>query len=265
VSLPDDTSPRLADIDWRWALPRIALLFIATRLLVLAVALAVEVTESAQPAGASIDERPIITSLTGWDSTYFLGIAESGYHADPSYGPDYAFYPLYPVVIKVASLPTLGDTAVAAILAANGAFALALVALYALSVRYLTPARALLSLWFLALAPGAAAFTLAYADSLFLFLTVGVFLAAELRRPWIAGIALALATGRGEATDRTETERRSACEPDGGHVAARGPKPTEVAIRPRWGWCGSARARAGTPPPRASARAGAASIDGPSR
>jgi hypothetical protein len=194
VSLPDDTSPRLADIDWRWALPRIALLFIATRLLVLAVALAVEVTESAQPAGASIDERPIITSLTGWDSTYFLGIAESGYHADPSYGPDYAFYPLYPVVIKVASLPTLGDTAVAAILAANGAFALALVALYALSVRYLTPARALLSLWFLALAPGAAAFTLAYADSLFLFLTVGVFLAAELRRPWIAGIALALAT-----------------------------------------------------------------------
>jgi hypothetical protein len=199
VSLPHDAPSRISDIDWRWALPRIALLFIVTRLLVLVVAVAVETTQPGPPAGVSVDERPIITSLTVWDGTWFLGIAEEGYHAafDSGAGgglyPDYAFYPLYPAATKAASLLTLGDTALAGILVANIAFALALVALYALSVRYLTPARALLSLWFLALAPGAVAFALSYSDSLFLLLAVGVFLAAELRHPWIAGIALALA------------------------------------------------------------------------
>ena len=192
MSLPDDATLRLSDIDWRWALPRIALLFIVTRLLVLAVAVSVEVTQPDPPK--VLDERPVIGSLVIWDSEYFLGVAEDGYHADPAYGPDYAFYPLYPATVKAASLLTAGDTAIAGILVANVAFALALVALYALSVRYLTPTRALLSLWFLALAPGAAAFTLSYSDSLFLLLSVGVFLAAELRHPWIAGIALALAT-----------------------------------------------------------------------
>ena len=194
MSLPSTSSPRLSDIDWRWSLPRIALLFVATRLLVLVIAAMVEITQPDLPLPVGVDARPILTSLTGWDGAYFIAIAENGYHADPSYGFDYAFYPFYPLVIKALSLFTLGDTAIAGILVANGAFALALVALFALSIRYITPTQAHLSLWFLGLAPGAAAFALAYSDSLFLLLTVCVFLAAELRRPWIAGIALALAT-----------------------------------------------------------------------
>lgn len=198
VSLPNEAAPRFSDIDWRWALPRIALLFIATRLLVLTVAVAAETTQPDHPAGASLDWRPVITSLTVWDGRRFIGIADEGYHAEPISPSDpyvdYAFYPLYPVAIKGATLLTGGDTALAGILVANVAFALALVALYALSVRYLRRERALLSLWFLALAPGAGAFTLSYSDSLFLLLSVSTFLAAELRRPWLAGIAVALAT-----------------------------------------------------------------------
>ena len=196
MSLPDDASPRLTDIDWRWALPRIAVVFIVTRLLVLVVAVAVEVTQPALQAPDHLvsDDRPILTTLTAWDGDWYRSIAETGYHSEIERWPDYAFYPLYPATVRAASLLTLGDTGLASLLVSNAAFALALVALYALSVRYLTRERAIFSLWLLALAPGAVAFTLAYSESLFLLLVISAFLAAEMRRPWLAGIALAVAT-----------------------------------------------------------------------
>jgi hypothetical protein len=163
-------------------------------LLVLAVAVAVETTQPPPPDGVRIDDRPIVASLTAWDGTYYVGIAEDGYHADPAYGPDYAFYPGYPVVVRAASLFTGGDVAVAAILVANVVYLLALVLLYALAVRHLDPGRAVLSLWFLSLAPGAVAYALSYSEGLFLLFAVGAFLAMETRHPWLAGTALALAT-----------------------------------------------------------------------
>lgn len=192
MGLPTD-APRFRDIDWRWALPRILLLFLLTRLLVVGVAVAVETTQPPPPPGIRADERPIIGSLSAWDGTYYLGIAESGYHVEPDPFPDWAFYPLYPVATKALSVVTAGDVALAGILAANLAFLAALVVLYALSVRFLPPERALLSLWFLALAPGAASFSLVYTESLFLLLSAAAFLAAENRRAWVVGLLYALA------------------------------------------------------------------------
>ena len=194
MSLPDDASPRLTDIDWRWALPRIAVVFIVTRLLVLAVAVAVEVTQPAPPEGIRVDERPLIASLTVWEGTYYVGVAEDGYHADPAYGPDYAFYPGYPLVVRATSVLTLGDMSIAAIVATNAAFLLALVALFALSVRRLEPGRAILSLWFFSLAPGAIAYSISYSDSQFALFAICAFLAMETRHPWLSGLSLALAT-----------------------------------------------------------------------
>jgi Mannosyltransferase (PIG-V) len=194
VSLPATASPRLSDIDWRWALPRILLVFIATRLLVLAVAVAVETTQPAPPEGVRADDRPIIGSLTAWDGVYYVGIASDGYHAEFEDFPDYAFYPGYPIAVRATMLFTGGDAGLASVIAANVAFFLALVALYALSVRHLDPARALLSLWFLSLAPGAIAYALSYSDSLLLVLAACAFLALETKHGWLAGIALALAT-----------------------------------------------------------------------
>ena len=194
VSLPATAPPRRSDIDWRWALPRILLVFIVTRLLVLAVVVAVETTQPMPPEGVRVDDRPIIGSLTAWDATYYVGIAEEGYHAQVDDFPDYAFYPGYPIVVRATMLFTAGDAGVAAIIAGNLAFFLAMVVLYALSVRQLEPARAMLGLWFLSLAPGAIAFTLSYSDSLLLLLAACAFLAMETRHGWLAGIALALAT-----------------------------------------------------------------------
>jgi hypothetical protein len=192
VSLPSTADARSAWVDWRWALPRIALVFVISRLLVLAVAVAAEVAQPAPPGAVRIDERPIVTSLTLWDTEHYLAIASDGYDAEVETFPEYAFYPGYAVVMRAASLVTLGDLPLAGLLTANVAFALALVALYALSVRYQAPDRAILSLWFLALAPPNFVFTMAYSDSLFLLLAVGAFLAAETRHPWISGALVAL-------------------------------------------------------------------------
>ena len=181
-------------IDWRWALPRLAAVFVVTRLLVMLVALGAEASQPVPADIVRVEDRPILASLTLWDGEYYLGIAADGYHADPAYGPDYAFYPGYPATIRALSLVTLGDLGVASVLASNLAFFLALAVLYALSVRYLSRERAILALWFLALAPGAAAFGLSYSDSLFLLLVASAFLAMETRHPWLAGMALALAT-----------------------------------------------------------------------
>ena len=145
------------------------------------------------PDGVRVDERPIITSLTSWDAEWYLSIAESGYHAEFGDFPDYAFFPAYPVTVRALGLLTGGDLAVASVLASNLAFALALVVLFALSMRYLTRERSILSLWFLALAPGALAFTLSYSESLFLLLATGAFLAAERRRAWVVGALLTVA------------------------------------------------------------------------
>ena len=54
------------------------------------------------------------------------------------------------------------------------------------------PSAPILSLGFLALAPPNFVFAMAYSDSLFLLLAVGAFLAAETRRPWLAGTLVAL-------------------------------------------------------------------------
>ncbi len=193
VSLPATAPPRLRDIDWRWALPRIAVVFLVTRLLVMSVAVAVETTQPPPPDGVRVDERPVLASLTSWDAEWYLSIAETGYHADFDEFPDYAFFPAYPITIRAVGLLTGGDLAIASVLAANLAFAAALVVLFALSVRYLTTERSIHSLWFLALAPGALAFTLSYSESLFLLLATGAFLAAERRRPWVVGALLAVA------------------------------------------------------------------------
>jgi hypothetical protein len=90
------TTPEDVDARWRWALPRIVLLFVATRLLLAAIAAIVEATQAAPAAGVRWTDAPLLVSLTVFDCRQYLGIAAAGYHAAPIYGAyvDYAFFPL---------------------------------------------------------------------------------------------------------------------------------------------------------------------------
>jgi len=180
----------------REAVATIAGVFLASRIVLLIVAIVVEQDLALSYHGPTFSDVPLLKSLTGSDAIYFLGIARDGYHVQPVQLDfhDWAFFPLFPLVTKVASILTLGDVALAGVLVSNLAFVAALGVLYRLAVRHLEHEDALRSLAFVAFAPGAVAFAMAYSDSLFLLLAAAAFLAAEERRWSVAALFYALAT-----------------------------------------------------------------------
>jgi hypothetical protein len=181
---------------WREALGAITALFVVTRGALVLIATFLERNIPLGYHGATYSSAPVLSSLTGSDSVFLLGIAAQGYHAEPiSKGfLDWAFFPLYPIVVRLVSYLTFGDVAVAGVIVSNVAFVAALVVLYRLAVPHLGHDVAVRSLAFVALAPGAVAFAMAYTDSLFLLLAAGAFLAAEQRRWWLMAVLYGLAT-----------------------------------------------------------------------
>jgi len=186
---------RLARPRWRDAAIRIVAVFLVTRLLVVLVAVFLEQSIPLGYDGPSYSRAPIAKSLTGEDAVYYLGIAAQGYHLQPvkENHYDWVFFPLYPIVVRAFSILTLGDVTLAGILAANLAFLAAALALYRLSLDHLSHDVAVRSVVYLAIAPGAVAFAMAYSDSLFLLLAVGAFLAAERQRWLTMGVLYGLA------------------------------------------------------------------------
>ena len=181
---------------WREALVAIAALFIVSRGALVLIALFLENNIPLAYHGPTYATDLVLASLTGTDSPYLLGIAAEGYHDAPVRDAfrDWAFFPLYPLLVRVVSVLTLGNIAVAGVLVANVAFVGALAVLYALTIRYLDHDRAVRSLAFLTFAPGAVAFAMAYTDSLFLLLAAGAFLAAETRRWALMALLYGLAS-----------------------------------------------------------------------
>jgi mannosyltransferase PIG-V len=183
-----------------WRLPRshAAILaggFIASRLIIVFAAVIAENLLPRNPTLTSGDPGPILRSLSSWDGWYYLGIASQGYHAAPVAGQyhDYAFLPLYPAIVALLSWPWPQYAGLVAVLVSNIAFAMALVLLYHLGRPFLGGRRAAMAGVLLAIVPFGAAFAMAYAESLFLALSLGAFLAAERDRRALAGILLALA------------------------------------------------------------------------
>ncbi len=137
-----------------------------------------------------------MTGLTGYDSVYYLGIASEGYHLAPitqSYR-DWAFFPAYPLLVRAADLVLPGSIAVAGLLVANTALLLGMLLVARLmgdagQAQAVRPA-----MWLLVFAPGAAAFGMAYSDSLLLAASAGALLAVRRDRTWVAALLLSVAT-----------------------------------------------------------------------
>ena len=89
-------------------------IFLASRILIVGAAIVAEYLVP-RNAGLAAGAGPILDSLTAWDGWYYLGIAREGYHAAPVAGAysDIAFAPLYPLLIRVVSLPFQGFEAIA--------------------------------------------------------------------------------------------------------------------------------------------------------
>lgn len=130
-----------------------------------------------------------------WDSAWYLKIAHVGYFSRPSS----AFYPLYPLLVRVAS-PLFGSGLVAGAAISIAALAGALYLLYRLARLDLTEHGAGLTVMLVALFPTALYFSAVYTESLYLLLSVGAVFAARLGR-WrcasVLGCAAALSRPNG--------------------------------------------------------------------
>ena len=177
------------------AAPAVVATWLVSRVLVAAAAVAAENLVARNPRLASGSGGPVLSSLTSWDGWWYLGIARSGYHAAPISGQyhDYAFFPLYPALVRMLSLATPTYDGLIAVLLSNVLFLVALWLLYRLTAEVLDEDRALWSVVLLCLFPFSWVFSMAYGESLFLALSLGSLLAAERGRAGWAAILASLA------------------------------------------------------------------------
>jgi hypothetical protein len=132
--------------------------------------------------------------VTGWnkqDANWFLMIARDGYS---DHNGSAAFYPAYPVLIRMVGYLCLGHQLVAAYIVSNGALVAALVILYRLTEREFDTAFARRAVLYLAVFPTAFFLFDTYSEALFLLAAVGAFYLARSRRWGWAGLVGLLAT-----------------------------------------------------------------------
>ncbi|MCU0491231.1 MAG: hypothetical protein MUD01_06570 [Chloroflexaceae bacterium] len=174
--------------------------FVITRLLLLLVIWLSMATIPMRPGQwlyASPDNLPL-DGLIRFDSWWYHNIITSGYRlGDVSAGiqGNVAFFPLYPVVVGMASVLT-GDVFVAGVLVSHLAFFVALCYIYGLTRREFGADAAGRAVFYIAAAPTAVFFSAMYTESLFVALVAATFYYArngQWDRAALAG-ALAAAT-----------------------------------------------------------------------
>lgn len=129
------------------------------------------------------------TAFTAWenaDALQYLRIAELGYRLEDNSG---AFFPLYPLLIRLLGTLTGGRPLLAAYLISNVALVVGLVLLYRLTALEYSEATARRAVLYLCVFPTGFFLFAPYSEALFLALAVGTLYAAR-RSRW--GVAAAL-------------------------------------------------------------------------
>jgi hypothetical protein len=130
----------------------------------------------------------LVAPAARWDSVWYLDIANDGYGDG---GDRAAFFPLYPLLVKVLGW-LCGSPLIAAIALSLAAFVGGMAVLHRLAAIELGGDAARWAVYALALFPGSLWFSAAYSESLFFLVSVGAVLAARLERWWLAGLLGAL-------------------------------------------------------------------------
>jgi hypothetical protein len=173
--------------------------FVVSRAIVVAVALIVVAIAGVDGGNEGNFDVPALTHPLGgalaplarWDSTWYLGIAHSGYE-----GASTAFFPLYPMLVRgLAVVGSPGALLVSAYVVSLASLFGALYLMHRLVALELGKEVARRSVLLLALSPGALWFGAPYSESLFLLLSVGAFYAARTQHWAWAGGCAALASG----------------------------------------------------------------------
>jgi hypothetical protein len=144
--------------------------------------------------------------LTPWDNQWYVQIAEQGYPHTLAYdsqglptGNNLAFFPLYPLLIKVVHLVSGLDAVTSSIAVAWLASAAAAVVIHRLGLELFGPRAALALVALVFTQPMAITLWIGYSESLFLALAAGCLLAAR-REAWLAAGVCALLAGLTRST-----------------------------------------------------------------
>jgi Gpi18-like mannosyltransferase len=174
------------------ALRQTLFLFGVTRLLfVLITYFGYVLFNAGQYSPDSVGVSNLLHSWARWDALRYLEIARHGYTSPIQT----AFFPLYPLLIRIGTLPFGGAGAYTiGLLVSNVAFFFALWALRVLAEEVCGPEAASRAPMYLALFPTALFFFAPYNESLFLLLALGCFLALRRGRWLLAGGLGLLAT-----------------------------------------------------------------------
>lgn len=127
-----------------------------------------------------------------WDTTWYVMIAESGYHADERSA---AFFPLYPMLVWPVDRVLPGDALPAALLVSALACAAALVLVHRLTAELLDGETAKRTIFYLLAFPTGFFLIAAYNESLFIALCAASLYCMRRGRWWMAGILAGLASG----------------------------------------------------------------------
>jgi Gpi18-like mannosyltransferase len=161
----------------------VALTFIVTRLPLMAIAeLAAMVIGQRPGVHYAASANPLLAVWGRWDAEHYLGIAKNGYS-----GTEFAFFPLYPALIKIVGSFT-GSDLVAGLIISNAASFLGLLYLYKLIEHEYNRHVAQRATFYVSIFPTAIFFSAVYSEALFLFLTVASFYYVRERRWVMAGV-----------------------------------------------------------------------------
>src|SRR5215467_5990797 len=193
--------------DWLTALRYSACVYLVVRVALLLLGAAAWALTGGHPSVGPDGSMPALTNgwhnaVTGWnkqDSLWYLQIAQHGYSTHNSSA---AFYPAYPLLIRLVGYLCLGHLYLAAYLVSNGALLAALVILYRLTEREYDEATARRAVLYLCVFPTAFFLFDTYSEALFLLAAVGALaLARSGRWGWagLTGIAATLTRSAGVA------------------------------------------------------------------
>ncbi|TNE84270.1 MAG: hypothetical protein EP330_30155 [Deltaproteobacteria bacterium] len=132
------------------------------------------------------DEPDFWFQLTSWDVEHYMTLATDGYVAGD---PSTAFYPLWPALMQAGAV-VLGDPLLSGMILANLLFFGAVALLHHWACSRMDTDAADRFVLLLAMFPGNVFLTLAYSESLWLFLSAALFVAID-RKHWLAVAGLA--------------------------------------------------------------------------
>ncbi|MDQ5853503.1 MAG: glycosyltransferase family 39 protein, partial [Chloroflexota bacterium] len=133
--------------------------------------------------------RTLAASWMQWDSEHYQAIALDGYAFAGERYPNIAFFPLYPLLIRLFLPITGNNVAVAALLVSHLALFAALLLLYDLLARDFDRVVAYRTLVLLLVFPTSFFLVAGYSEALALALAVATLWAMRRQRWWLAGIA----------------------------------------------------------------------------